>query len=68
MADERKKPKGGRRCLAGAPNKTSCGNSYYTEDITMHLFIYKSAVSLVLYLRFIGFPVFSRSPVLTCKL
>ena len=38
MADKRKKPKRGRRCIAGAPNKTSCGNSYYTEGITMHSF------------------------------
>ena len=35
MADRRKV---GRRCVAGAPNKTSCGNDFYTEGITMHRF------------------------------
>ena len=38
MAEKGKKPKGGRRCVAGAPNKTSCGNNSHTEGITMHQF------------------------------
>ena len=38
MAEKGKKPKGGRRCVAGAPNKTSCGNNPHTEGITMHQF------------------------------
>ena len=38
MAEKSKKPKGGRRCVAGAPNKTSCLNNSHTEGITMHQF------------------------------
>ena len=38
MAEQGKKQKGGRRCVAGAPNKTSCGNNSRTEGITMHQF------------------------------
>lgn len=38
MAENRNKRKGGRRCVAGCPNKTSCSNNSYTEGITMHQF------------------------------
>ena len=38
MAEKGKKPKGGRRCVTGAPNKTSCGNNSHTDGIMMHQF------------------------------
>lgn len=37
---EKKRPvrKGGRYCVAGAPNNQSCTNTSYTPDISMHQF------------------------------
>ncbi len=29
---------GGRRCVAGGPNSISCGNSEYTDGVSVHLF------------------------------
>ena len=33
-----KKKRGGRYCVAGAPNKRSCNNNSYTVGISMHQF------------------------------
>lgn len=38
MADKGKVKRGGRYCVAGGPNKTSCKNSSYTEGVSMHYF------------------------------
>ena len=33
-----KKSRGGKRCVAGGPNLVSCGNSQYSDGISVHLF------------------------------
>lgn len=38
MADKRPAKRGGRYCVAGGPNKTSCTNTSYTEGVSMHYF------------------------------
>ena len=38
MADKGKVKRGGRYCVAGGPNKTSCKNSSYAEVVSMHYF------------------------------
>ena len=38
MADKGAVRRGGRYCVAGGPNKTSCTNTSYTEDVSMHYF------------------------------
>ena len=38
MAEIRKKKRGGRFCVAGAPNQQSCKNTSYSPGITMHQF------------------------------
>lgn len=38
MADKGKVKRGGRYCVAGGPNKTSCKNLSYTEGVSMHYF------------------------------
>jgi len=40
MAESAKKvkKKGGRYCVAGAPNNQSCKNNSYTPGVTMHQF------------------------------
>ena len=39
MADRKeKRRKGGRFCVAGAPNNMSCRNNSYTEGMTVHQF------------------------------
>ena len=38
MAGKRPVNRGGRYCVAGGPNKTSCTNTSYTEGVSMHYF------------------------------
>ena len=38
MASVRASKRGGRYCVAGGPNKTSCTNTSYTEGVSMHYF------------------------------
>ena len=38
MANVRALKRGGRYCVAGGPNKTSCTNTSYTEGVSMHYF------------------------------
>ena len=38
MANVRASKRGGRHCVAGRPNKTSCTNTTYTEGVSMHYF------------------------------
>ena len=38
MANVRASKRGGRYCVAGGPNKTSCTNTTYTEGVSMHYF------------------------------
>ena len=33
-----KQSRGGKRCVAGGPNLVSCGNSQYTDGVSVHLF------------------------------
>ena len=33
-----KRPRGGKRCVAGGPNQVSCANSQHTDGISMHMF------------------------------
>ena len=33
-----KRPLGGKRCVAGGPNRASCANSQHTDGISMHMF------------------------------
>ena len=38
MAEKKGKSSGGRRCVAGAPNKTTCRNVSYTEGVSVRQF------------------------------
>ena len=38
LAEKKGKSSGGRRCVAGAPNKTTCRNGSYTEGVSVHQF------------------------------
>ena len=38
MASVRTSRRGGRYCVAGGPNTTSCTNTSYTEGVSMHYF------------------------------
>ena len=38
VSNVEKKSCGGKRCVAGGPNLVSCGNSQYSDGISIHLF------------------------------
>ena len=52
MAEKEKKKRGGRRCVAGAPNSTTCGNNSRTPGISMHQFP-KNEKTRALWVRFV---------------
>ena len=52
MAGKKKKKRGGRRCVAGAPNSTTCGNNSRTPGISMHQFP-KNEKTRALWVRFV---------------
>lgn len=52
MAEKKKKKRGGRRCVAGAPNSTTCGNNLRTPGISMHQFP-KNEKTRALWVRFV---------------
>ena len=49
---EKKKKRGGWRCVAGAPNSTTCGNNSRTLGISMHQFP-KNEKTRALWVRFV---------------
>ena len=38
VSNVEKTSRGGKRCVAGGPNLVSCGNSQYSDGISVHLF------------------------------